>query len=70
MVGFAIWYDDCCIHEETGFDAENVQDLYDDVRSWWDGEEDGFDGEIKSEDVIVKLFCGDEEQELTMDELL
>jgi hypothetical protein len=63
-----------CIHEETGFDAEYTQDMYDAVREWWDESDDGT---LDAEDLLVKLFVGynpsdlnGEEEELRLDELL
>ncbi len=65
--GFDIWYDGCCIHEETGFDVEYTQDLYDDVIAWW--KENDNDG-TKPEDYLVKIFVDGEEEELTIAEIL
>ena len=63
-----------CIHEETGFDVEYTQDMYEDVREWWDEQDVS---SLDSETLLVKLFVGynpnnltGEEEELTMDELL
>ncbi len=67
MNGFDIWYDNTCIHSEKGFDIDNTQDLYDDVLSWWNNIGDNT---YDAKDVIVKLFCDDEEEELTMADLL
>ncbi len=63
-----------CIHEETGFDVESTQDMYDDVLRWWNGDcDDGTD----PNELLVKLFDGvslddltGEEEELLLSELL
>ena len=65
---------DKCIHEETGFDVENTQDMYDDVHRWWDEVDNGA---LDPEKLLVKLFVGyspeelsGEEEELRLDQLL
>ena len=34
MVGFQIWCDGNCLHEETGFDVEALEDLYKDAKAY------------------------------------
>ena len=34
MTGFEIWCDGNCLHEETGFDIEDISDMYDDAKDY------------------------------------
>lgn len=75
MRGFSIWdSSDNCIHEETGFDVEYTQALYDDILSWFNSncEQCKADGvePYDAEDLLVKIYVDGEEEELTMNELL
>ena len=75
MTGFDILYDEKCIHEETGFDVDCVEDMYDAVLRWWNGDANEGDG-MNAEDVLVKLFVQAsgttalEEEDITMAEII
>jgi len=71
MRGFDIWYDHCCIHEEDGYDVDNTQDLYEDIIEWWKSylEDESSRGE-NADEFLAKIIVGDEEEELTIAELL
>lgn len=71
MGKFEIWQDFQCIHEEDGYDVEYTQDLYDDIVDWWDEykESESYDGE-NADDFLAKIFVGDDEEELTIQEIL
>jgi hypothetical protein len=68
MIGFEIWYDGNCIHEETGF--ADVDEMEQGALEWWYGllEEEG-DEENPSE-YLVKLFDGEDSDEMTIEELM
>ena len=80
MTGFQIWCDGNCLHEETGFDIEYLEDMYDEAKAYCEGiiEEQKADPDCKNvnemSDFLCKFFetddelCG-EEAELTADEL-
>ena len=71
MRGFDIWQDHQCIHEEDGYDVDNTQDLYEDIIGWWESylEDESYRGE-DADEFLAKIIVGDEEEELTIAELL
>jgi hypothetical protein len=64
MIGFEIWYDGNCIHEETGF--EDVGEMEQSAIEWWFAEND----EAYPSEYLVKLFDGEDSDEMTIKELL
>lgn len=80
MTGFQIWCDGNCLHEETGFDVEYLDELYDEAKDYCEGiiEAQKADPDCKElnemSDFLCKFFSTDdglygEEEELTADEL-
>ena len=80
MTGFQIWCDGNCLHEETGFEIEMLEDMYDDAKEYCKGiiEDQKADRDCKEpnemSDFLCKFFDTEdgldgEEQELTADEL-
>lgn len=71
MDKFEIWHDHQCIHEEGDYDVESTQDLYEDIIAWWESylEDEGYRGE-DADEFLAKIIVGDEEEELTIAELL
>lgn len=80
MAGYSIWSTpDNKIYEISNLTATSTQDMYDDVRQWFDNEQLRRKHmncpELDAELILVKLYVTDdelknEEEELSMDELL
>jgi hypothetical protein len=67
MMRFEIWYDGNCIHEETGF--EDVCEMEQSAIEWWYELLEENPKEYPSE-YLVKLFDGEDSDEMTIKELL
>ena len=67
MIGFEIWYDGNCIHEETGF--SEVDEMEQTAIEWWYEFLEENPSEYPSE-YLVKLFDGEDSDEMTVKELL
>lgn len=80
MTGYQIWCDGNCLHEETGFDVDCLEDMHEDAKSYCESiiaeqiaDPDCLLPNIMS-DFLCKFFETDdglygEEDELTADEL-
>ena len=69
MIGFDVYYDGGFIHEESGFDVEEITEVIDYVFDWWGGDAYESDG-MKAEDVLIVLYDGEDKEEWTMAELI
>ena len=80
MTGFQIWCDGNCLHEETGFDIESLEDMYEDAKDYCESiiENQKADPDClepnEMSDFLCKFFDTDDglygdEEELTADEL-
>jgi hypothetical protein len=67
MIGFEIWYDGNCLHEETGF--EDVYEMEQSAIEWWYELLEENPKEYPNE-YLVKLFDGEDSDEMTIKELL
>ena len=67
MIGFEIWHDGNCIHEETGF--YDADDMEQGALDWWYEllEEEG---DENPSEYIVKAFDGEGSDEMTIEELM
>ena len=77
MTGFEIWCDGNCLHEETGFDIEDISDMYDDAKDYCESiiERQKADPDCKESNEMGDFLCKffdteyDEETEYMADEL-
>ncbi len=80
MTGYQIWCDGNCLHEETGFDVEYLDELYDEAKDYCKGiiesqkADPGCKESNEMSDFLCKFFDTDddlygEETEFTADEL-
>jgi hypothetical protein len=67
MIGFEIWYDGNCLHEETGF--ADVCEMEQGALDWWFELLEENPKEYPNE-YLVKLFDGEDSDEMTIKELL
>lgn len=77
MTGYQIWCDGNCLHEETGFDVEYLEDMYEDAKDYCESiiENQKADPDCKEPNEMSDFLCKffdteyDEENEFTADEL-
>ena len=66
MIGFDIIMDGQCIHEETGFDVEELEDLFLDILDWYDLNSDE---DMTEDNVVAIVFVCDNKDEYTIKEI-
>ena len=80
MTGYQIWCDGNCLHEETGFDVDCLEDLHEEAKSYCESiiEDQKTDPDCKEpnkmSDFLCKFFNTDddlygEDHDYTADEL-
>lgn len=67
MVGFEIWYDGQCIHEDNNYEVDEQYELFKDVIAWWEMNKNT---EENPQDYCVRFNGFDEADEFSILEIM